>query len=162
MDTDVRRWISISIVVGAGVFIFALFISAVFEPQLRPLHALQALIYIAVIVLAHRNSAWGFGAGCFISVFWNYSVIRGTAEQLWAFLTGRLLRPDLAIQLLAVAAHFLLIVACAAGFVRSRPGEMRWAKFAAGGALAIGYLVLIIITTGPEYMIPLLKRTFGM
>jgi hypothetical protein len=37
------------------------------------LHALQALIYIAVIFLTRRNSAWGFGAGCVIAALWNYT-----------------------------------------------------------------------------------------
>jgi hypothetical protein len=31
--------------VGAGFFIFALLLSAVFDPKIRLLHALQALIY---------------------------------------------------------------------------------------------------------------------
>lgn len=66
------RWISILILVGAGLFMFALILSAVFEPSIRLLHALQLLIYVAVIVLARRDNVWGFGAGCLISAFWNY------------------------------------------------------------------------------------------
>jgi hypothetical protein len=161
LEPNQPRWISISILVRAGFFIFALVLSAVLEPRIRLLHAFQALIYVAVIVLTRRNSAWGFGAGCLISAFWNYIFIRGAAEELWAFLTGRLLRPDLALQLAATGAHFLLIIACLTSFVRLRPGVKRWTEFLAGGALAIGYLILIIVTTGPEYMIPLLKRVFG-
>ena len=61
------RWIRASILVGSGCFIFALFLSAVFDPKIRLLHTLQALIYFAVIVLTRRNSAWGFGAGCIIA-----------------------------------------------------------------------------------------------
>ena len=39
------RWIRASILVGSVCFIFALFLSAVFEPKIRLLHTLQALIY---------------------------------------------------------------------------------------------------------------------
>lgn len=48
---------------GAGLFLLALVVSAILVPDLRVLHSLQALIYVAVIVLARRNSAWGYGAG---------------------------------------------------------------------------------------------------
>ena len=56
---------------GAAIFVMALFWSAVLDPAIRLLHALQSLIYVAVVVLARRNSPWGFGAGCFKSGFWN-------------------------------------------------------------------------------------------
>jgi hypothetical protein len=70
-DTN-PAWINTSVLVGAGLFIFALSLSAVFDPRIRLLHVLQALIYIAVIVLTRKTSAWGFGAGCVIALFWNY------------------------------------------------------------------------------------------
>jgi len=56
---------------GAGLFIFALTGSAVAVPQLRLLHAFQALIYVAVILLARRNRASGFGADSAIAMAWN-------------------------------------------------------------------------------------------
>jgi hypothetical protein len=40
-----RVWIPI----GAGLFLVALAVSAVAVPELRPLHFLQALIYVAVV-----------------------------------------------------------------------------------------------------------------
>jgi hypothetical protein len=146
---------------GSGFFMFALLISAVFEPSIRLLHALQALIYVAVIVLTRRNSAWGFGAGCIIGAFWNYIFIRGAAADIWAFIMGRVARPDMAIQLAATVAHFLLIVACIAGFARLKPDAKRWTVFFAGGIMAVSYLVLLMVTLRPQY-IPLLKRCFGM
>jgi len=63
-------WINTSILVGAGCFIFALILSAVFDARIRVLHVLQALIYVVVIVLTRKSSAWGFGAGCIIAAFW--------------------------------------------------------------------------------------------
>ena len=66
------RWINASILAGAGCFIFALIVSAVFDPSIRVLHVLQTLMYVVVIVWTRRNNAWAFGAGCMISAFWNY------------------------------------------------------------------------------------------
>jgi hypothetical protein len=140
---------------------FALLISAVFVPSLRLLHALQALIYVAVIVLTRRNSAWGFGAGCFIAAFWNYIFLRGAAADVLAFITGRVLRPDVAIQLAATVAHFLLILACLTGFLRLKPLPKQWSAFVAGGIMAVSYLVVLMVTLRPQY-IPLLKRCIGM
>ena len=65
-------WVDRFILVGAGLFIFALVVSAIFDPTIRVLHAFQMLIYVAVIVLTRRGSAWGFGAGYIIGAFWNY------------------------------------------------------------------------------------------
>ena len=64
-------WVQVSILVGVGLFILALTLSAIFVPSLRLLHLFQSLIYVAVIVLTRRNSAWGFGMGVIIAVFWN-------------------------------------------------------------------------------------------
>jgi hypothetical protein len=166
-DTN-PAWINVFVLVGAGFFIFALFLSAVFDPRIRLLHMLQAFIYIAVIVLTRKTSAWGFGAGCIIALFWNYinlfvtTFFKAGLQQLSILLqTGQLHRPDLLIAVIAVAAHFLLITACLAGFLRTRPGARAWGRFMAGGALAIGYFVAIIITTGPQY-VGLLKRVFRL
>jgi hypothetical protein len=162
------RWIRVSILVGASFFLFALFLSAVFEPKIRVLHALQALIYCAVIVLTRRNSAWGLGAGCIIAAFWNYinlfvtTFIKNGLQQFSVLIqTGQLPRPDLALAVVAASGHFLLIIACLAGFLRQRPGIRQWGQFLGGGILAVVYLVVIIITTAPQY-IGLLKRVFRL
>ena len=159
-------WINASILAGAGFFILALILSAVFDPKIRVLHALQALIYVAVIMLTRRDNAWGFGAGCIVAAFWNYSAlfvtnfVKAGLQQLSILLrTGQLHRPDLLVAVIAAGGHFLLIIACLAGFLRTRPGPRRWGGFLTGGILAVGYLVLIVITTGPQY-IGLLKRIF--
>src|SRR5277367_1359131 len=59
------------IYVGAALFLVALLVSAIVDPELRVLHCLQALIYVVVIVLARRNSPWGYGAGFAIAIVWN-------------------------------------------------------------------------------------------
>jgi len=162
------RWIRWSIFAGAGLFIFALILSAVYEPRIRVLHALQALIYIAVVALTRRNSAWGYGAGCVISAFWNYinlfvtTFIRAGVEQLLILLqTGRIERPDLALSLIAAGGHFLLIAACLAGFLRNRPTAPDWGRFVGGGIIAVAVFIAIIAAAGPQYM-GLIRRVFGL
>lgn len=155
------RWIRLFIVVSAVYFMSALFIAAAFEPDIRLLHAFQALIYVAIIVLTRRNSAWGFGIGCFNGAFWNYIFIAGAADKIWALLTGHLFRPDLVLETIATVANFLIIIACYTAFIRSRPGANRWTAFITGGILAVGYLILIIVIMRPLY-IPLLKKVLGL
>ena len=155
------RWITISIPAAAGFFILALSIAGFFQSSIRMLHAFQALIYVAVILLTRRNNAWGFGAGCIIAAFWNYIFLRGAAVDIWAFLTARLIRPDVALQLAAAVAHLVLITACAVGFWRLKPGAKQWTAFLAGGTMAVSYLVILMITMRPQY-IPLLKKCFGI
>jgi hypothetical protein len=159
-------WIRVSIFLGAGVFIFALILSAVFDPKIRVLHTLQALIYVAVIVLTRKNNAWAFGAGFFIAVLWNYTnlfvttFIRAGMQQLSILLrTGQLHKPDSLVAVVAAAGHFLLMAACLAGFLRMRPGLRRTGEFIAGGILAVGYFAVIIMTTGAQY-VPLLRKVF--
>ena len=161
-------WIHACIVAGAGMFIVALIVSAVFDPSIRVLHTLQALIYVAVIVLTHRRSAWGYGAGFLIAGFWNYVnlfvtnfIAAGLQQVAGVFRAGRIERPDLLIAVVAGAGHFLLMGGCLAGFLRTGPGTRAWLRFAAGGVITIAYFVAIIIATGPQY-IRLLKRIIGI
>jgi hypothetical protein len=151
------RWILVSIPIGAGLFIFALIGSAVIIPQLRLLHTLQALIYVAVVVSTRRNNAWGFGAGVIIAVAWNClnlfvtHLIQAGAGQFWSLVrTGNLRQPDTLLVLVGGVAHFLLIISCMAGFLQLRPGAKLWGQFFAGGLLVLAYFALIIVTTAPH------------
>ena len=47
------------ILIGAGFFILVLGVSAWWEADIRWLHFFQAWMYIAAIVLALRQNAWG-------------------------------------------------------------------------------------------------------
>jgi hypothetical protein len=166
MRPKVIQWL---IVAGSAVFIVILALAAVFDPSIRILHFLQAFIYIVVVVLARRKSAWGYGAGCVISAFWNWTnlvhttfIKSGMNELLRLIHTGQLKRPDQLLAVFAATAHFALIAACVVGYFQLRPRTWREpVKFWSGGVLAVGYLVAIIVLTGPQY-IPLLKRIFGL
>jgi hypothetical protein len=161
--------INASILVGSGIFVFGLLVSAVFAPQWRALHALQALIYVAVVILTRRQSAWGFGAGVGVAAFWNSlgifvtPLMREGVQELWAAIwTGAAPRPDIMLQLLAFCGHILVIIACLWGFFRSRPGARQWAQFVVGGCLVIGYFAAIVFAVGPPTSVDLFRRVFGL
>jgi hypothetical protein len=142
----------------------ALLVSAVFDPTIRVLHALQALIYVAVIVLARRDNAWGLGAGCIIAAFWNYMnlfvsnfIVTGLRE-LSLLLTAGELRPG-QIAVVAAIGHFLLITGSLTLFLRLRLHAKVWGQFLAGGVLAVCYLVLIVFATGPQF-VGILRQVF--
>jgi hypothetical protein len=151
------RWTRVWIPLGAGLFIFALVGSAIAVPQLRLLHAFQALIYVAVILLARRNSAWGFGAGFTIAVAWNSlqlfvtHLVQAGAHELWILVsTGQLRRPDTLLVFVGGIGHFVLIVACLVAFRQLRPGKKKWWQFLAGGLLALAYFGAIVATLLPR------------
>lgn len=150
------RWVQVSVLLGSLLFVLALTVSAFFVPQLRLLHFLQALIYVAVIALAHRNSAWGFGAGVVVPVLWNSMnlfltrLFQAGAGQFWSLVsTGQVTRPDTLMVFIGSLAHFLLIIACLAGFFHLRPDRKLWLQFLGGGALAFVYLAVIVAIARP-------------
>ena len=162
-------WVQRLIVASCVLFIFVLALSAVFDASIRVLHLFQAAIYVAVVILARKRSAWGYGAGCLIAAFWNWTnlvhtnfIANGLRELSRALQTGQVTRPDQLIAVLAASAHFVLIFACLVGVSLIRP-KSSWdpARFLGGGVLAIGYFAGIIVLFGAQY-VPLLRRVFGI
>lgn len=155
------------VLVSSLAFIFILVLSALYDNSIRILHTFQAVIYVIVIILSFRQSAWGYGAGCFIAVFWNWTnlihttfIASGLHEFTTAIQTGQVSNPDKLIAVIAAAAHFVLICSCLAGYFRIRDkGLGKLIKFIGGGLLAVSYFVIIIFLFGPQY-IPLLKQFF--
>jgi hypothetical protein len=158
MSLDSTPWISatrIWIPTGAALFTAALFLSAVVVPELRLLHLLQAVIYVAVVILARRNSMWGIGAGVTIAVFWNglnlfvtHNMQRG-AVALASFLqTGQLREPVPMTVLLGGIGHFVLIGGCLAALIDRRIKNKQLWKLIAGGVMALAYAALIVTATG--------------
>src|SRR5258708_9299834 len=124
------------------MFVVALAASVFFDPSIWVLHAFQALIYIAVMVLAQRESPLGFGAGFAIALLWNGATLFATGfiaaalHTLHTVLsTGHILRPVLLLVLVGAAWHFLMIAGCLASFFRSSSGRRQWARFLGGGSL---------------------------
>jgi hypothetical protein len=143
------------IAIGAVLFVVALTVSAVVVPQLRLLHLLQALIYVAVVILGRRNSVWGFGAGVMISLVWNSlnlfvtHLMQAGAIAFWSFLrSGHVRRLDTMMVPLGGIGHFILIVACLAAFFRSTDNN-KWRKFIGGGVVTLAYFALIVAIARP-------------
>ncbi len=143
--------------IGSALFLVALLVSAIIVPQLRLLHAFQALIYVAVIVLVRRNSPWGYGAGFAVAIVWNgiglfvSHLIQTGAIAIWSWLgTGH---PDQVVPMMVALGglgHFILIVAAVFGVMRSKINARRWWKFAGGGILSIAYFMLLVAVTQPR------------
>jgi len=158
----------ILIATGSAMFVLGLTVSAIFAPEWRPLHVLQALIYVAVVALAWRGSAWGFGAGLFVAAFWNWLGVvattaarDGIAEVVNVAKTGSVQRPDLLLSLFAFAGHILIMIGCAIGFARLPPDRRAWARFVAGGVAGLAYLLAIVFIFGPPAAIQLMRGVFG-
>jgi hypothetical protein len=152
-SVSTQGWIG----VGAALFLVALAVSAIIVPELRLLHLLQALIYVAVILLARRNSAWGFGAGFTIGVVWNSFSLFVThlmqvgAIAFWSSLrAGHIEQPVPMMVALGGIGHFVLIIASFLAQLRHNVESKKWWKFVGGGAITIAYFVLIIAFARPR------------
>ena len=78
-------------------------------------------------------------------------VLQAGAGQIWLLLHGGYAtRPDTLMVTIGGIGHFILIIACVAGFLEQRPTAKHWIKFFAGGFLALAYMALIIATTAPR------------
>lgn len=148
-----RLWIP----VGAGLFIIALTGSAVVVPQLRVLHVLQALIYVAVPILAWRKSVWGLGAGITIAVLWNGLELFVTHNMqkgivlFWAFLrSGQGRQFDTMLVPLGGIGHFILIAACISSFFEAERSARSWWKLIGGGVAVLAYFFLIVAVALPR------------
>jgi hypothetical protein len=145
------------IYIGAGLFLLALLLSAVVVADLRILHSFQALIYIAVVVLAHRNSAWGYGAGFAIAIVWNgmnlfiTHLIQTGAVAFWLWLRNGHVEEfvPMAVTLGGIG-HFILIFATILAVLRFNTETRKWWKFAGGGVLSIGYFALLVLFFSPH------------
>jgi hypothetical protein len=132
------------------------------------LHVLQALIYVAVVAMAHRKNAWGFGGGLAVAVFWNALSVFVTGDardgihELETLLrTGHSQHPDVLVSLFAFCGHLLIIIGCVVGFIRLRHSAYRWAQFLGGVVVALSYLIAIAFIFGPPQAVELMKHVLG-
>lgn len=145
------------IYIGAGIFLLALLWSAALVPDLRGLHALQSLIYLTVIALASRNSAWAYGAASSVALFWNVMglfvthLIQTGANDLWLLLrTGHANQFVPMSVTLGGIGHFILLGTSLLGVTRFDREPRKWWKFAGGGVLSIAYFALLIALFQPH------------
>src|ERR1700733_2820138 len=152
-SSSTRLWTPI----GAGLFLIALAVSAVAIPVLRPLHFLQALIYVAVVILARRNNVFALGAGFTIAVAWNCleffgpHLMQAGAVMFWSFLhTGQVQHLETMMVPIGGIGHFILIIACLTALFQQTTDTKKWRKFLAGGVLVLGYFALIVAVARPR------------
>jgi len=145
------------IYIGAALFLLALLLSAVLVPDLRILHSFQALIYVAVVVLARRNSAWGYGAGFAFGIVWNgmslfiTHLIQTGAVAFWLSLrTGHVEQLVPMTVTLGGIGHFILIFATILAVSRFNAETRKWWKFAGGSVLSIAYFALLVAFFKPH------------
>ena len=143
--------------VGSALFLVALLASAICVPELRMLHAFQAMIYVAVIILAHRNSPWGYGAGFAIAILWNgmglfvTHLIQAGAVAFWSWLhTGHVHQLVPMMVTLGGIGHLILIVAALVAVVRQNTEARKWWKFAGGGVLSVAYFAALVALFHPH------------
>jgi hypothetical protein len=104
------------VTVGGSAFIFALAVSAVFVPELRWLHVVQALMYVAALRLSIRRSRWGHFIGASTAGLW---IALGTfASPFFVELVDHPAQPDLILLGWAWLANVAVVVGCVWGYVR--------------------------------------------
>jgi hypothetical protein len=104
------------ITIGAGVFIFALAVSAVFVPAIRWLHVAQASMYVVAVFLSFRRSRWGHFVGASAAGLWN--ALAMFASPLFVELIDHPARPDLLLQGFAWLANLAVVVGSVWGYSR--------------------------------------------
>ena len=130
----------------------ALVVSAVFVPGIRWLHVVQALMYVAAMVLCIRRSCWGHFIGIATAGVWNLLI--AFASPIFADLIDHPAQPDLILQGLAWLANLAVVVGCVWGYVRLTT-KSRWdigrllLTFVATTALLVGATALL----APDHLV---------
>jgi hypothetical protein len=148
------------IVVGALFFVAVLWLSAVWEADIRWLHFFQAWMYIATIWLALRRNTWGYFIGISAAGLWMYANIVATTffinglQQLAQWIgTGHLARPDLLIAVPAWFSNLLVVAGCIWAYARwGRKSTFDLPRFVLTFALTTGFFALDMKLFQPRYL----------
>lgn len=115
------------IVIGCCLFIFVLWLSAYFEPDIRWLHFFQAWMYVSTIWLSVRGNRWGYFIGFSAAGLWDYVNIFVTtffrSGLHWVFTwvsTGQLRHVDQIVAVPAWIGNFLVVVGSIWAYTRLR------------------------------------------
>ena len=160
MDQAVSRTSVWLITLGGVLFIFALFISAYWEADIRWLHFFQSWMYIATIGLVWTNRKWGLFIGLSAAAFWNYTTlfvntffVSGLKQALLLMQFGHLPRPDLFISVPAWVGNLLVIAGCCLLYVQRL--DKNWAdslKLLTAFAGTTAYFALAMAVFQPRYL----------
>jgi hypothetical protein len=153
------------ILIGADVFIFVLFLSAAWEPDIRWLHFFQAWMYLATIALALRRNRWGYFIGISAAGFWDYLNVFVTTffanglHWLGVLLSsGQAEHVDQIIAVPAWAGNFLVIVGCIWAYARLEQKSSRdVTRFLLAFVLTTAFFAADVAVCQPRYL-PLFRR----
>jgi hypothetical protein len=148
------------ILLGAGIFILVLGVSAFWESDIRWLHFFQSWMYLATIALSLRGNRWGYFIGISAAGLWDYTNIFVTTfffnglQQLGQWLhTGHLARPDLLIAVPAWFSNLLVVIGCLWAYARRSDKNPRdAAKLVLSFALTTGFFALAMALFQPRYL----------
>lgn len=155
------------ILIGCCLFIFVLWLSAYFEPDIRWLHFFQAWMYLATLWLSMRGSRWGYFIGISAAGLWDYTSIfvntffRSGLHWLSAWIgTGQLKHVDQIIAVPAFTANFLVVVGSVWAYARLR-GKMAGdvGRLALALVMTTGFFAADIAICQPCYL-PLFRGIF--
>jgi hypothetical protein len=138
------------ILLGGGFFILSLAISALFVPEIRALHVVQALMYVAVILLSARHNRWGYFVGASVAGFWNLTALFGSV--LFVELLAHPSRPDLVLQGLAWLANLAVVVGSVLGYRRLATAPKDAGRFALAFVASTAFLVAATAVLAPTYL----------
>ena len=155
------------ILVGSCLFIFVLWLSAYFEPDIRWLHFFQAWMYLGVIALSLRRSRWGYFIGISAGGLWDYinlfvtTFLRSGLHWMSAWIsTGQLKHIDQIIAVPAWIANFLVVVGSIWAYTQlpeKRRGDLGRLAFAF--VLTTGFFAAAMAICQPRYL-PLFRGIF--
>jgi hypothetical protein len=167
MRRDVVSLPALLILLGSCVFIFILFLSAYFEPDIRWLHFFQSWMYLTTILLSFRKSRWGYFIGVSAAGLWDYINLFVTTFFInglhWLgeeFAGGKWDHIDQIIAVPAWIGNLLVVVGCVWGYA-SLPEKriIDFVRVAAVFVLTTAFFALIIALCQPRYL-PLFRGIF--
>jgi hypothetical protein len=159
MDS-IRRAGNAAAILGTVLFVIVLFLSAYWESDIRGLHLLQSMMYVAAVALILKGSKWGYFIGLGAGLFWNYvnlfvtTFLKSGLAQAGMYLhTGHMDRPDLFVAVPGWAGNALLIIGCLAGYAAmSKKQGTDMIRFAVATAGTTGFFALSMYLCQPRYL----------
>jgi hypothetical protein len=153
------------IVIGSGVFIFVLGLSASFEADIRWLHFFQAWMYLATMTLSLRCNRWGYFIGISAAGFWDYinlfvtTFLRNGLHWLGASLATRQIQHlDQIIAVPAWTGNFLVLVGCIWAYGRLTEKNPRdLVRFVLALITTTAFFATDVAVFQPRYL-PLFRR----
>lgn len=146
--------------VGATIFILILFVSAVWQADIRWLHFFQAWMYLATIGLVWAGNKWGLFIGLGAAALWNYSSLfvnnflrNGLHAVAHLLHTGHLSRPDQLIAVVAWLGNLLVIIGCCLVYLHRH--DKRWTdifRLILAFAGTMGFFALDMALFQPRYL----------